>query len=651
MNGNNTRLIVTKAALWLLLGCACAVAVVRYVRGLGATTALTDVNPWGLWIGFDVLSGVALAAGGFVLAATVYIFHLEKYHALVRPAVLTAFLGYVAVALGLMVDLGRPWNIWRMIFFWQPQSPLFEVGWCVMLYLTVLALEFLPVVFEGIEWNRAFSFMKRFTLPLVIAGIGLSTLHQSSLGTLFLLAQDRMHPLWYSPIQSVLFFVSAVGLGLAMVTFESSVTSWLYRREGEWGLIRGLTRAASVVLALYFLLRVGDLLYRGQLHHVLDGSWTSTLFLFELGLSTVVPILLFTMPSIRGRNWSVFAGATCVVAGFILHRADVGGISHIAITGQTYVPALTELIVSVGLVSGLALIFLFFVEKLPVWEEAPPTADHFTPPITDPVTRTRFGGYWFGRSHLAAAAWSAGAVLGVIVLESTMSDAAAPRPEPVRAARVVAAERAQAEDDVWAKVRMTPPSELPDPLPAGFVSALLIDGDRAGTHVVFDHQDHKRRLGGELSCGKCHHRNFRLDRATPCSSCHRDMYRATDTFDHESHVQLLKGNDSCVRCHRQPELGKARQTAVDCLECHKEDTSDVFAVAFSEELVRGVAPGYRWAMHQLCVGCHQKHEATTGVEEPAISRCLNCHPDHAEGIELVPSNRATDMVAVLLETR
>ncbi len=243
------------------------------MRGLGATTALTDGTPWGLWIGFDVLSGVALAAGGFVIAATVYIFHLDRYHGFVRPAILTAFLGYLAVALGLLVDLGRPWNIWRMIIFWQPDSPLFEVGWCVMLYLTVLALEFVPVVFEGLKWERALRVMRQISLLFVIAGIGLSTLHQSSLGTLFLLAEDRIHPLWYSPILPLLFFVSAIGLGLMMVAVESTSTAWLYHREGEWPQLRGLVRAASIVLLVYLVVRLTDLGLRHQLHLLGEPSW------------------------------------------------------------------------------------------------------------------------------------------------------------------------------------------------------------------------------------------------------------------------------------------------------------------------------------------------------------------------------------------
>jgi Ni/Fe-hydrogenase subunit HybB-like protein len=146
-------------------GLAAAVATTRFLAGLGATTNLSDATPWGLWIGFDVMSGVALAAGGFVVTATVYIFKLDRFHAVVRPAVLTAFLGYLAVAVGLMFDLGLPWNIWHMIIYWNPHSPLFEVGWCVMLYLTVLAMEFFPVPAEDFSrLARARRFLIRFRL-------------------------------------------------------------------------------------------------------------------------------------------------------------------------------------------------------------------------------------------------------------------------------------------------------------------------------------------------------------------------------------------------------------------------------------------------------------------------------------------------------
>jgi len=666
---NNIRLIVTKAILWLLVGIACAVALARYVRGLGATTALTDGTPWGLWIGFDVLSGVALAAGGFVIAATVYIFHLDRYHGLVRPAVLTAFLGYLAVALGLLVDLGRPWNIWRMIVFWQTDSPLFEVGWCVMLYLTVLALEFVPVLFEGLKWERALRVMRRASLLLVIAGIGLSTLHQSSLGTLFLLAQDRLHPLWYTPILPLLFFISAIGLGLMMVAVESSTTAWLYHREGEWPVLRGLARAASVVLLLYLAVRLTDLGLRHQLHLLVQPSWYSVLFVVELAMSVVIPLVLFNLPSLAGKHWPIVVGAFTGVGGFVLHRADVGGIVHMAVTGETYLPALTEVLVSVGLVSGMALIFLFFVERFPVWEEAPANPDHFTPPISDPLTHNYFGGEWFGRAHLAAAGWVIGVVVGLVVLEVTTAGGKYPPPTSARSARAVGAVRLAVDETTAANLVFLGNESTAAELPLGFTTALLIDGDRAGRAVLFDHTAHRDRLGGEASCSRCHHRNLRFERGTPCADCHADMYRCTDTFMHDDHIAALGENTSCDRCHAASQTVKTRASATPCIECHRAEIVESFAgerrqcssygavgdlscagchgeMAASDEdgdsvqrAVAGIAPGYRVAMHQLCVECHCVHETKTAVEEPVMTRCGFCHrgveaeiqPDQAIG--------------------
>ncbi|MEJ2369159.1 MAG: polysulfide reductase NrfD, partial [Acidobacteriota bacterium] len=196
----NNRIVVFKGILWLLTGLAAAVAVIRFVFGLGVSTALTDTTPWGLWIGFDVMGGVALAAGGFVLAALVHIFHRDRYHAAARPAILTAFLGYGAVVVGLLFDLGLPWHIWHPVVFWNIHSPLFEVAWCVMLYLTVLALEVAPVILVKTHFQRLYRFLTRLALPIMILGIMLSTLHQSSLGSMLLIMPFRVHPLWYSKL-------------------------------------------------------------------------------------------------------------------------------------------------------------------------------------------------------------------------------------------------------------------------------------------------------------------------------------------------------------------------------------------------------------------------------------------------------------------
>ncbi len=623
----STRLATAKAVLWLLVGVATAVAVVRYAYGLGRTTALTDLTPWGLWIGLDVMAGVALAAGGFVIAATVHVFHRERFHSLVRPAILTAFLGYAAVVLGLLVDLGRPWNIWRMTVRWQPTSALFEVGWCVMLYLTVLTLEFAPVVFEGLKWSRAFALLKRATLPLVVVGIALSTLHQSSLGTLLVIAPGRLHPLWYSPILPLLFLVSAIGLGLATVVAEDVTTTWLYHRQPEWDLLPSLTRASAVVLLAYLALRLGDLAFRGSLGRVLEGSWWSALFVVELLLSVVVPVLIFLFPSTRKSPAALSAGAFLVIAGFVLDRATVGGIAHLARTRDSYVPAATEISISLGIIAAMALVFMFFVEHLGVWETPPPAPDHFRPAVTDPSSSVRLRGPWFGAVQRSGLAWVIGAVLGLGLASAEVSHRSAMRRTPVARPRTVAVDRTERPGQLLHQLRLVPATAASETTE----NALLLSASGGGRYVLFEHDQHQKRLGGVSSCRRCHHLNLPLDKATPCASCHRDMYAATDIFAHARHVATLGDNASCPRCH-PPASAKTREASTPCASCHAAEGGEPIGLAAARKWAPGLAPGYRDSLHALCISCHRAEEART-ARAPYLSRCPACHRGAATGDE------------------
>ena len=405
-----SRVRKLKLALWIGLGMAFAAAVARFLFGLGASTHLTDGNPWGIWIGFDVMSGVALAAGGFVLTATVYVFRLERFHAVVRPAVLTAFLGYLAVAVGLLFDLGLPWNIWHMIVFWNPHSPLFEVGWCVMLYLTVLSLEFFPVPAEEFgALARARRFLLKFRLPLVIAGIGLSTLHQSSLGSLFLIMPYRLDPLWYSPVLPLLFLLSALALGLMMAVLESHTTAYLYRRKPETEVLADLLGAARWVLLGYLALRFADLVVRGVWPSLFAFSAHVALFWFEVMAMAVLPAALLSLPRVRQSRAGQWTVAAVGVSGVVLNRVDVGGLAHLARGGALYIPSWTELAISGGIVSGAMLLFLFMVERFRIWEQRPadPEADPLKLPEFNPVDTT-----WLGVPAVAGrTAYSLGFVL------------------------------------------------------------------------------------------------------------------------------------------------------------------------------------------------------------------------------------------------
>ena len=212
----------------------------RFTQGIAAVSHMSDQWPWGLWIGFDVLCGVGLAAGGFTICAVVYIFNLQKFHPITRPAVLTAFLGYLLVCAGLAFDLGRPWAIWHPLVYWNPRSVMFEVGWCVTLYTTVLALEFSPLGFERFRLRRPAALIHKLQIPIVIMGITLSTLHQSSLGSLFLILPAKVHPLWYTSILPVLFFVSALAAGIAMTVVESWFSKRVFGKPIETHLLQAM---------------------------------------------------------------------------------------------------------------------------------------------------------------------------------------------------------------------------------------------------------------------------------------------------------------------------------------------------------------------------------------------------------------------------
>jgi Ni/Fe-hydrogenase subunit HybB-like protein len=360
-----------KVVAVVLMAAGLVSAIQRFAMGLGATTNLLDTFPWGIWIGVDILVGVGLAAGGFAIAATVYIFNLERFRPILRPTILTAFLGYVLVICGLMVDLGRPWAIWHAIIMWNPHSVMFEVAWCVMLYTTVLALEFSPVVLEHFRLHRALKVMKAMTIPLVVLGVVLSTLHQSSLGSLFLIIPSRMHPLWYSNIIPFLFIISCVAAGLAMTIFESFISSRAFGREVELPLLTDLAKVVVVVLALYFTVRLQDLMGRDALRYVFQWSYQSAMFMVEIVLGVILPFILLLFRKVRASKPGLFYSATLVLLGFVAHRVNTAVTSMEHWPDRVYVPSIQEVSITAGLFAFGFLAFGFVARYFRVFGEEP----------------------------------------------------------------------------------------------------------------------------------------------------------------------------------------------------------------------------------------------------------------------------------------
>ncbi|MEQ1833068.1 MAG: NrfD/PsrC family molybdoenzyme membrane anchor subunit [Candidatus Eisenbacteria bacterium] len=348
---------------------------VRFSRGLGASTNLSDAFPWGVWIGFDILCGVGLAAGAFTVMATVHLFHLTKFEPIVRPTVLTGFLGYLFVVFALLFDLGQPWRIWHAMVYWNEHSVMFEVAWCVMLYTTVLSLEFAPIVFERFRMHRMRALLHGINTPLVILGVLLSTLHQSSLGTLYLIVPEKLHPLWYSSWLPLQFYLSAIGAGIGMIIFESHLSGRAFGRQLEMDLLEPLARVMVVVLAVYGVLRLDLLRHAGVLGTIFRPDYESRMFLVEFSLGVLIPVGLLAWERVRRSPTGLVVGAASAVLGFIMHRLNVSITGLERASGTHYVPSWMELTVSFALVAIGFAVFALAVRHLPIFPEHAP-ADH-----------------------------------------------------------------------------------------------------------------------------------------------------------------------------------------------------------------------------------------------------------------------------------
>lgn len=361
------RLPVGTLILVLLVVIGFGFAVARYAKGLGYISHMSDGRAWGLWIPFDLYCGVPLAAGGFTMAAIVYIFNNKKYLPLARPAILTAFIGYVLVIFALFVDLGQPWYIEKMIVNPNIHSPLYEVGWCVMLYTGVLALEISPAVFEKLKWNIPLKVIHWIEIPLIIAGIVISTGHQNSLGSMLLLMGNTLNHLWYTPLLPLLFFLSAVAVGPAMVIFEATISSKVFGHKLDLDMISGVGKILRIPLFIYLCFKVGDIIVAGEFGALFSEYPAAIYWWAEMIIGVVLPLILFSLPAVqKNRGW-LFVSALLVILGLVLNRFNVTLMNLMMRPGYgTYFPAIGEIAVSVMLVSLGMLVIMLANKFLPI---------------------------------------------------------------------------------------------------------------------------------------------------------------------------------------------------------------------------------------------------------------------------------------------
>lgn len=416
MTHANSKPSLGLRALWILAVFGVALMLFRWFFGLGASTNLSDGYPWGFWIGVDILAGIALAAGGFVMAGTVHLFGGHRFHALSRPAILTALLGYLMFIFGLFIDLGRPWNLWRAIFHWHHESPMFEVAWCVMLYTTVLIIEFLPVIFEryrleslhdlwrkfvpwiiiamlsvfmlamtsSVVWMLVLAAIllfweicmrngwmprdKQMPILMIMAGIMFSTMHQSSLGSLFLLVPQKLHILWYSPLLPLFFLLSAIMVGPAMVIFEALLSERVLGHKAHFDLLTRLAKAMPYLLGFYLLLKVGDIVGRWAVFSAFSLSAQTVSWWLELSVGVILPLVLFLSPDVRNSRSGLLWTSLLVVIGLIWNRINVAMVGVIVKQWETYYPHWIEIFITVGIVSLGLLVFRWVGRNLPVYE-------------------------------------------------------------------------------------------------------------------------------------------------------------------------------------------------------------------------------------------------------------------------------------------
>jgi len=351
---------------------------IRFTKGLGAVTNLSQDYPWGLWIGFDVITGVAFAGGAYVLTFMVYILGMEKYHPIVRATVLNGFLAYVFYAGALLLDLGRPWNVINPIIgnSFGVSSVLFLVAWHFMLYMITELIEFSPAIAEWLGLKKLRKILASFTLGAVIFGITLSTLHQSGLGALFLMAKGKLHPLWYSEFIPVLFFVSSIFAGLSMVIFEGSISHKVFHhrlspalRLSHDEILLGLAKGAAGAMFAYLFLKILVLIH-GQSWHLLVtpmGYW----YLTEVVGLVALPCALFAWGS-RARSLPVIkAAAILTLLGIIVNRLNVSIIAYKWDAPVRYIPTWMEVEVTLAIIAAELWVFRWVVNRMPVLSESP----------------------------------------------------------------------------------------------------------------------------------------------------------------------------------------------------------------------------------------------------------------------------------------
>lgn len=606
--------------LLIIMGIGFSFGITRLLLGLGTVTNLDDFSPWGIWISFDVACGVALAAGGFTTAALVDIFARKKYHALLRPAILTAFLGYLWVAIALSFDLGRYWNIWRPIFNWQGNSVLFEVGMCVTVYLMVLSIEMCPPIFEGLkkridERKWGYKLLLKFEKPLltayavvkivlplfIVGGVVLSFMHQSSLGTLMLIAPTKLSPLWNTPILPVLFLLSAIMVGFPMVILESIYASISFGRNPEMDLLTPLARIIPWFLGSYGIVKIGDLIVRYNQLDFLSQPTATISLVIEILLGVIAPFLLFLNKAVRRSMGWLFFTVSMIIFGVILNRINVFLVGYNPpYATKAYFPSVGEIAMTFAIVSSIMFCYRLFVTFFPILPGYVPATEAQVARMREDRAKT-VNVFWTWVIRGTGIAF----MLGFVVLYSTVHIEAIQTSANI----VRGIERVKAPLPASARGK----NPVYPQRPAAYSNYYRLDSQllRAKSDdyeaVGFSHRIHDGLVGGD--CGVCHHR-YASSENDRVGNDIKTLHAAMD----------IKLGGPCSDCHESMEANPPQS----CTRCH----------GLPNEADDPARIGLKGAYHRQCIGCHERQLKPAS----APTACSACHhpwtPDHSTLVSL-----------------
>ena len=366
------RLTWWDLTLLAVMAIGVVLAVVRYAGGIASVANINNAYPWGWWVGYGIMTLIAVGGVGFTITLLVEVFGVHRFHPLLRPAVLMALLCYSGAIIMLMVELGRPWMVWMILVSWAPTAALYEVGWCAFLYLSVLAFEFAQVPLEQLGWGRVLSVTRVIYMPLMLLGVTLSHLHQSSLGTLMTLIPHKINVLWWSEQLPLLYLFSAMMAGPALAILEYLAAARWLGFEPRMEMLAALARIEAWLVGLFLAFQVGDLVSRGAVGAMLSGTWFALSFWVEIGLGLLLPLVLLILPEVRQSRGGLATASSLIIGGVLLHRLNVTVVGLRVRHWETYVPSLGEVGITLGITAGAMFVFGVLVRILPIHEELSP---------------------------------------------------------------------------------------------------------------------------------------------------------------------------------------------------------------------------------------------------------------------------------------